>query len=126
MRPSGKFVGLTIVAAGILVLGGLLLVSEIVPRMDWSATARPGAIETRIADEVRERWIAIHSSNQENPLASTPENLASARQEYNMHCAPCHGRDGSGQSEMHADFHRSWPRWRRAGNVRLRNILCRC
>ncbi len=73
--------------------------------MNWSATSKPAALESWTANEVRERWIALHSPDQKNPFASTPENLAGGRDEYNKYCAVCHGLDGSGRSRLGADFY---------------------
>ncbi len=94
----------------ILTLAGLsasaaLLVLVLLPRMNWSAARRPSGLETRLANQIRERWIEIHASDQKNPLAATPENLAAGRRVYDEHCAVCHGRDGSGENAFHADFY---------------------
>lgn len=73
--------------------------------MNWSASAKPGAVETRIANHVRERWISIHANDQQNPVAPTSDNLARGREEYNAHCAACHAPDGSGRNRFEADFY---------------------
>jgi mono/diheme cytochrome c family protein len=97
---------------GLLALCGLVLVtaSFVAPRLNWSAGAKPGAFETRIADWVRERWVAIHATGEPNPLAPTPQVLASGREEFKEHCAVCHGLDGSGRNGFHADFYPPVPR----------------
>jgi mono/diheme cytochrome c family protein len=82
----------------------------VAPRLNWSAEAGPGALESRIADSVRERWIALHATGQMNPLAPTPQALASGREEFKEHCAVCHGLDGSGRNGFHADFYPPIPR----------------
>lgn len=83
----------------------ILAIFFVAPRSNWSAAAKPGVLEARIANLVRERWIAIHSPDQKNPFAPTPENLASGRDDYNQHCATCHGFDGHGQRQLEADFY---------------------
>ena len=97
---------------GLLALCGLalLIIVFVAPRLNWSAGAKPDALETRIADWVRERWIAIHATGQTNPLTPTPQVLASGREEFKEHCAVCHGLDGSGRNGFHADFYPPIPR----------------
>ena len=83
----------------------LLTVHLAMPRMNWSAAAKPSHFETLMADSVRERWIKLHSVDQKNPFAPTPENLADGRNEYNAHCATCHALDGSGTHGLDATFY---------------------
>jgi len=68
-----------------LVTFALSTVFLLMPRMNWSATVKPGALENRIASTVRQRWIAIHRPHQRNPVAVTPDNLLSGREDYNEH-----------------------------------------
>ncbi len=110
MRRTGELAVAVVTVSAILLLGGLATVTQIAPRMDWSATAKPGAIETRLANEVRERWIGLHAPNQRNPIEATPANLESGRREYDEHCAACHGRDGEGRNNFQADFYPPIPR----------------
>lgn len=110
MRRIARFTVAAIMAAAVLLLGALVALTQIAPRMNWSASATPGAFETRLANEVRERWIVSHASNQRNPLDATPANLESGRDEYNEHCAACHGRDGGGRNDFEADFYPPIPR----------------
>jgi mono/diheme cytochrome c family protein len=49
------------------------------------------SIRTRIAQR------AAH--NAPNPVSTTPENLAAAKQNYNSHCASCHGVAGDGKGD---------------------------
>lgn len=88
-----------------LVVSAVLTVLLAMPHMNWSAAAKPGGFETRMADSLRERWIKLHSRDQKNPLAPTPENLANGRAEYNAHCATCHALDGSGTHGLDATFY---------------------
>jgi len=88
----------------------LLMIVLVAPRLNWSAGARPSALESRIADWVRERWIAIHATGQPNPLTPTPQVLASGREEFKEHCAVCHGLDGSSRNGFHAEFYPPIPR----------------
>ena len=101
MRYLVYIVGGTIALASFVFLTILL----VMPRVNWSAASKPGCIERRIANEVRERWIAIHALDQKNPLGPTSENLAVGRNLYDDHCAACHGLDASGRSRLEADFY---------------------
>lgn len=103
MRPL-PYAACTVIALCGLVFLAFLFVA---PRFNWSAAFKPGPLETRIADWIRERWVAIHVTEQNNPVRSTPEALASGRHEYNEYCAVCHGLDGSGRNRLHANFYPS-------------------
>lgn len=93
-----------------LVTFALSTVFLLMPRMNWSATVKPGTLENRIASTVRKRWIAIHRPDQRNPLAATSDNLASGREDYDEHCSVCHGVDGSGKTRLEAEFYPRVPR----------------
>jgi mono/diheme cytochrome c family protein len=88
-----------------LVTFALSTVFLLMPRMNWSATVKPGALENRIASTVRQRRIAIHRPHQRNPVAVTPDNLFSGREDYNEHCSVCHGVDGSEKKQDWAEFY---------------------
>ncbi len=75
------------------------------PRMNWSATSKPGALETRIARAVIDRWAALNANPQTNPLPPNAENLELGRKDFKEHCATCHGLDGSGRNQVEADFY---------------------
>ena len=92
-----------------LVALALSAVFLLMPRMNWSATGKPGTLENRIASTVRIQRIAMHCSAQRNPLALSSDNLVSGREEYNEHCSVCHG-DGSGENRFEADFYPRVPR----------------
>jgi mono/diheme cytochrome c family protein len=74
-------------------------------RFDWSATAKPGPLETTLAQYLVVRWIKANSSSESNPLAATPESLRLGREDFEAHCASCHGLDGSGRNQFEADFY---------------------
>lgn len=100
-----RFLLYIVLASVALAAIALSMALFVMPRMNWSAAAKPSAFETRIADWVRERWIGIHSADHKNPLAPTSENLASGRKEYNEDCGVCHGTDGGGRNRFRADFY---------------------
>ena len=80
------------------------------PRFDWSATAKPGRLEATLAQYLIGRWIKGNSSSQSNPLAESSENLRLGREDFDSHCASCHGLDGSGRNQFEADFYPPVPK----------------
>lgn len=65
-----------------------------------SAREQPPAVEAAIARAARSLMIPRAARRMENPLAASPEALASARAHWADHCASCHGNDGRGQTSM--------------------------
>jgi mono/diheme cytochrome c family protein len=75
------------------------------PQLNWCAAAKPGPIETTFARYVIGRWVWTNASLQPNPLSATPDNLRLGRDDFNEHCATCHGLDGSGRNRFEAAFY---------------------
>jgi mono/diheme cytochrome c family protein len=94
-------ISMIVIAAAVGLAGYFFLL----PRLDWGADQAPPRYETRLVFPVLDRWIERNASAGANPLAATPENLKEARDEYNEHCAACHGQDGSGHNDFGADFY---------------------
>ncbi len=69
-------------------------------RRGFSATEEPSYFEKVLARTVRNMAIPGRARNEKNPWKATPENLKEARDHFAYHCAICHGKDGSGQSEI--------------------------
>jgi mono/diheme cytochrome c family protein len=92
-----------------IVIGAGLAVAiiwiAVLPRLDWSASKPPGAVEQALAGGVLGRWVRRNTDSRTNPLSPTQENLKAARTEYEEHCAACHGLDGSGRNRFEADFY---------------------
>jgi mono/diheme cytochrome c family protein len=65
-----------------------------------SSRAKPTALETMMAREVRHMAIPGSARSRENPVAETQENLRDARLHFADHCAICHANDGSGDTLM--------------------------
>jgi mono/diheme cytochrome c family protein len=63
-----------------------------------SARAKPTALETMMAREVRHMAIPASARGMQNPAAETQENLRDARLHFADHCAICHANDGSGDT----------------------------
>ena len=65
-----------------------------------TAKPRPGAIETFVAQRLRNTVIGLRSRNLTNPIPRTAEAIAAGRDHFADHCASCHANDGSGETEM--------------------------
>lgn len=65
-----------------------------------SARPQPSALETRAARFLRGWMTPSQFKGLPNPVALTPEALASAREHFADHCASCHANNGSGDTEM--------------------------
>ena len=91
-------------AGGCAVLGAIALLI-VAPRMNWSAAARPGAVEKSVAGLVLKQWVRGNAPVDHNPFPPTAENLAVGRREYGEHCAVCHGAAGDAQNRFGADFY---------------------
>jgi mono/diheme cytochrome c family protein len=63
-----------------------------------SARAKPTALETMMAREVRHMAIPASARGTQNPIAETQETLRDARVHFADHCAICHANDGSGDT----------------------------
>jgi mono/diheme cytochrome c family protein len=102
MRNFIAWVIAIVIGAG---LAGAILWIAVLPRLDWSASKPPGAVEQALARIVLGRWVRRNSDSGTNPLSPTRENLKAARTEYEEHCAACHGLDGSGHNRFEAAFY---------------------
>src|SRR5258708_3358471 len=80
-----------------LVVFGLLYGAFVI-RRGFSATDQPSAVEIVMARTVRDLGIPRSARNQKNPWTSTPDLLQEARENFVVHCAGCHGKDGDGRS----------------------------
>jgi mono/diheme cytochrome c family protein len=65
-----------------------------------SARPEPGALEARVARAARRLLIPDSARRSTNPLPAAPAVLADAKEHYLDHCAPCHGRDGRGDTAL--------------------------
>jgi mono/diheme cytochrome c family protein len=96
------------------ILGGtliaLLVFFLILPHLDWGADQDPPTLEMAFVRPVIGDWISRNSTSEIDPVPATPENLKAAHNEYEEHCAPCHGSDGSGRNEFGAQFYPPVPR----------------
>lgn len=101
---------LGILSAVLAALVGVIALFIVAPRVDWGAAQEPGAMENTLATTIISRWIAHGASAATTPMLPTADSLESGREEYNEHCAACHGLDGSGRDQFEADFLSRVPR----------------
>lgn len=86
-----------------------------------SARAKPTALETMMAREVRHMAIPASARSMQNPIAETPENLRDARLHFADHCAICHANDGSGDTLIGRNLYPKPPDLRREETQKLAN-----
>lgn len=86
-------------------IAALMMIFLILPSINWSATRKPGQIESRMADYITSNWVRRHAAKQTNPFRPTPENLRAGQGDFEEHCSTCHGLDGSGENRFEADFY---------------------
>ncbi len=91
-------------------IGAAIVILVVMPRMNWDATGKPSAPERWVAHYVVDHWVSSGATNVTNPVAQTPENLHQGENEYDEHCAVCHGFDGSARNTLNADFYPPVPR----------------
>lgn len=105
MRLLGALLKFLVAAIIGVVIAVLVLLFVVMPRMQWNATARPSAAEHWVAGYVLRQWIQRNAPSESNPIAPTADNLRDGEQEYDEHCAVCHGLDGSAKNQVGGDFY---------------------
>ncbi len=75
----------------------------------FSAREEPSSIEAFVARAARRLAIPRGASTAVNPVAPTPEVLASARAHFADHCAICHANDGSGNTTIGVNLYPQAP-----------------
>ena len=99
-----------LILGALAIMAVLILVFLIMPSMNWSAARKPGRIEKRLAGYVTSNWIHRTANKQPNPLPPTPENLKAGQEDYDEHCAGCHGLNGDGENRFEAVFYPPVPK----------------
>lgn len=107
---------LSILIAGV---GGASVFGWVTIRRGFSARDNPSALEIYVAKNVRSLAIPASARNAKNPFVLTPELLGEARSHFADHCAPCHGNDGRGKTEMGQNFYPKPPDMRQSGTQNL-------
>jgi len=90
----------SIVAAVLVTLAGVLVTGWLFLRGGFSARDQPSAVEAMLARRMRALSVPGSARDAKNPIAVTPEVLTEARAHYADHCATCHANDGSGTTEI--------------------------
>jgi mono/diheme cytochrome c family protein len=93
-----------LILSAVAVMAILVAIFLLLPSMNWSALRQPGQMENRLAGYVASSWIRHNAKTQSDPLPPTPENLKAGQDDFEEHCAGCHGLDGSGENRFEADF----------------------
>jgi mono/diheme cytochrome c family protein len=87
-----------LVAAAFFFFGGGAWLYWFVTRHGFSAREKPTRLEAFLARRARGLATPPEAKRMKNPLASTPLNIAEARDHFADHCAICHANDGSGNT----------------------------
>jgi thiosulfate dehydrogenase len=78
-----------VVTFAVLILGGLAYLS--LGFFPTNADARPGPMETRIANNAMDASMEKRAPRASSPLPATDENLIDGMKLYTMNCSVCHG-----------------------------------
>jgi mono/diheme cytochrome c family protein len=108
-----------LIAAGILIVGLVVVFSVAMLHDGVSARSTPSHLEAILASNARRLAIPSDAKSSKNPLTPTVENLREARLHFADHCAICHANDGSGQAEIGRGLYPKPPDLRRAGTQNL-------
>lgn len=115
MRTWLSWLGaLTLVA---VVVGGVTLALFL--KRGVSARAKPWAVETWTARELRHLAIPSGARARVNPVPPTDEIVARGRAHFADHCAVCHGNDGSGDTVFGRGLYPPPPDLRKAATQEL-------
>jgi mono/diheme cytochrome c family protein len=99
-----------LIFGAVAMMAVLILIFLIMPSMNWSAARKPGRMENKLAGYVTSNWIRRNAGTQPNPLPPTPENLKAGQEDFDEHCAGCHGLNGDGENRFEADFNPRIPK----------------
>ncbi len=84
---------------GMLFAIGVPLLILATGAVDWSAAAKPGRIETTLADWALDKSMKSRVSKQSNPFVNQPAAISSGLNHYRENCLFCHGAPGVKRSE---------------------------
>ena len=115
MKPLTRFIAfVTFLVVVAIVVGMLFLQGRGV-----SAKPEPSAIEKRGALFMRSWMTPATYKGLKSPVSPTDENLIAGRNHFADHCMPCHGNDGSGDTEMGRNLYPKAPDMRLARTQNL-------
>ena len=90
--------GNAILLAAVVAMALIAVAAASVLHDGVSSRAKPTALETMMAREVRHMAIPASARGMQNPVAETQEILRDARLHFADHCAICHANDGGGDT----------------------------
>jgi len=90
--------GNAILLAAVVAMALIAVAAASVLHDGVSSRAKPTALETMMAREVRHMAIPASARGMQNPVAETQEILRDARLHFADHCAICHANDGIGDT----------------------------
>jgi mono/diheme cytochrome c family protein len=111
--------GNVILLAIVIIIALIAVAAASVLHDGVSARAKPTALETMMAREVRHMAIPARARSLQNPAAERPENLHDARLHFADHCAICHANDGSGDTLIGRNLYPKPPDLRREQTQKL-------
>lgn len=111
--------GNVILLAIVIIIALIAVAAASVLHDGVSARAKPTALETMMAREVRHMAIPARARSLQNPAAETPENLHDARLHFADHCTICHANDGSGDTLIGRNLYPKPPDLRREQTQKL-------
>jgi cytochrome c553 len=65
-----------------------------------SARRKPSKLEYVLANHALSISIPAAAKNAKNPMKADADALSEAGKDYSDHCAPCHARDGAGNTDI--------------------------
>src|ERR1700726_3872951 len=98
-------------STAVLALAALLvaLYAAFVIHRGFSAADQPSGLERVVARAVRNLSIPSRATREKNPLPTSPEVLAEAREDFRNRCANCHGNNGTGESNIGGNLYPKAP-----------------
>lgn len=90
--------------ATLVVLAGSVLLYLWLGLFPVGADNPPGRIEHALAKMAADAYVARNQPDQKNPAQPTPANLIEGAQEYEAHCAVCHGGAAKKVSPLKTNF----------------------
>jgi mono/diheme cytochrome c family protein len=111
--------GKAILLAAVVAIALIAIAAASVLHDGVSSRAKPTAMETMMAREVRHMAIPASARATQNPIAETQENLRDARLHFADHCAICHANDGSGDMPIGRNLYPKPPDLRQEDTQKL-------
>jgi mono/diheme cytochrome c family protein len=95
-----RFLRDAVITIVVLVVIAVLVAYGAVANGGMTADAQPGPIERAVAGRLLRLSIPADASALKNPFANDAEMWRQAEDHYGDHCAPCHGDDGRGRTDL--------------------------